>query len=467
MHKLLKQDLEKIDPLLEQVRRESISYLKKLPQEPTDKPTPKHSEAKLSKEGIGLEKALQHFHTLHSDKLVASAGPRYWGFVTGGATPAAIAGDWLTSVYDQNTQSAVGPGGTSAMVEQETISLMLQLLHLPESFQGGFVTGATMANFTCLAVARQWAGQQKGNDIAREGIRTDIKILTATPHSSAIKSLSMLGLGSGNIVQVKTLADNREAMDLEDLEQKLKEYHDQPKIVISSGGTVNSVDFDDMKELAALHKRYSFFWHIDAAFGGFAACSDTYRHLLKGWEGADSIAIDCHKWMNVPYDSAVYLVRNHYSALQLQTFQNGNAPYLGDPAENFTYLNFGPENSRRLRALPVWFSLTAYGREGFQWIVENNISLARNLGERIEVETEFMLAAPVRLNVVCFTTKDDKHRKKILDEVLRQLNESGKVFMTPTVYKGIYCIRAALVNWRTTDKDIDIAIHELTHIKIT
>lgn len=276
----------------------------------------------------------------------------------------------------------------------------------------------------------------------------------------------MLGLGSSNLVPVKTADGNREAIDLEDLENKLKTYQQQPIIVITSGGTVNSVDFDDMRGLAALHRKYTFFWHIDAAFGGFAACSDSYRHLLKGWEEADSIAIDCHKWMNVPYDSAVYLVNKKYAALQLQTFQNSNAPYLGDPAENFTYLNFGPENSRRFRALPVWFSLTAYGREGFRWIVENNISLAKQFGERIEAEAGFRLAAPVRLNVVCFTTKEDTKQKETLDEVLRQLHQRGKVFMTPTVYKGLYCIRAAFVNWLTSEEDINNAIEELTNIKI-
>ncbi|HYO22432.1 MAG TPA: pyridoxal-dependent decarboxylase [Flavisolibacter sp.] len=465
MYTVLKEDLERLDTLLNKVQKESVGYLNRLAEEPTNKPTPQPANLMLPDSGIGLERTLHQFNTEHSDKLVASAGPRYLGFVTGGATPAAIAGDWLTSVYDQNTQSTVGPGGTSGMVEKETISMLLQLLHLPEAFDGGFVTGATMANFTCLAVARQWAGQQKGNDIAREGIRTDIKILTATPHSSAIKSLSMLGLGSNNIIEVKTAARNREAIDLEDLERKLIEFNNQPKIVISSGGTVNSVDFDDMKGLAALHKKYRFFWHIDAAFGGFAACSDLYRHLLNGWEEADSIAIDCHKWMNIPYDSAVYLVRSNHSALQLQTFQNSNAPYLGDPTKNFTYLNFGPENSRRFRALPVWFSLTAYGRRGFAWIVENNITLAKGLGERIEKETAFELAAPVRLNVVCFTTKIDRNRKEKLDAVLKQLNERGKVFMTPTLYKNIYCIRAALVNWRTTQVDIDIVINELISIE--
>jgi len=165
--------------------------------------------------------------------------------------------------------------------------------------------------------------------------------------------------------------------------------------------------------------------------------------------------------MNVPYDSAVYFVNKKYSSLQVQTFQNSNAPYLGNAEENFSYLNFGPENSRRLRALPAWFSLMAYGRSGFRWIVENNIALAREFGDRLEAETCFKLAAPVRLNIVCFTTRDEDFRKERLQKMLNRLNERGKLFLSPTLYKGTFCLRAALVNWRTSTNDIDIAIQEL------
>ena len=392
---------------------------------------------------------------------MASSGPRYWGFVTGGTTPAAIAGDWLTTVFDQNTQSITGPGDISAVIEQETIQMMLELFGLPNDFTGGFVTGATMANFTGLAVARQWAGLQKQNDIAREGVKTDITVLSATPHSSAVKCLSLLGLGSNNVVTIKTIEGNREAIDIEELSSALRENIDHPVILISSGGTVNSADFDDMTAIATLKKEYNFWWHIDAAFGGFAACSPAYSHLLEGWENADSITVDCHKWMNVPYDSAVYFVNKKYSSLQVQTFQNSNAPYLGNAEENFSYLNFGPENSRRLRALPAWFSLMAYGRSGFRWIVENNIALAREFGDRLEAETCFKLAAPVRLNIVCFTTRDEDFRKERLQKMLNRLNERGKLFLSPTLYKGTFCLRAALVNWRTSTNDIDIAIQEL------
>lgn len=465
MYEHLQNDLSNLDELLSLVKSKSMEYLNALSSQVTNKPAPVLRTQSLIAEGLGFQGALEEFYKHHNDKLVASSGPRYWGLVTGGTTPAAIAGDWLTSVFDQNTQGLTGPGGSSAAVEKETIDFMLDLFRLPKAFNGGFVTGATMANFTGLAVGRQWAGLQNNNDIARDGIKTDIKILAATPHSSAIKTLSLLGLGSSKIVLIKTLPGNREAIDISDLEDKLQLHKGFPIILISSGGTVNTADFDDMNGIARLHKQYSFYWHVDAAFGGFAACSEKYRHLLHGWEGADSISVDCHKWMNVPYDSAICFVEKKHGNLQVQAFQHSNAPYLGNLEDNFSYLNVVPESSRRFRALPVWLSLVSYGSKGFAWIVENNIALAKILGSRLQKETIFNLAAPVRLNVVCFTTKEEDKRSEKLNKTLDMLNKNGKVFITPTVYKGIACLRAALVNWRTCDSDVDIAIEELRQIK--
>ncbi len=167
--------------------------------------------------------------------MVGASGPRYLGFVTGGSTPASIAGDWLTTIYDQNPKSGKGQGDISANVEFEAIKLILELLELPDSFLGGFVTGATMSNFTCLAVGRQWLGKEKGRDIAKEGISETIKVLTATPHSSSIKSLSLLGMGSNNIIKIKTDGNDREAISIKDLKEQITTLDNEPFILISSG----------------------------------------------------------------------------------------------------------------------------------------------------------------------------------------------------------------------------------------
>ncbi|MDD2791980.1 MAG: pyridoxal-dependent decarboxylase [Sediminibacterium sp.] len=457
MNELLKQDAATVGTLLEKVKQTGVQYLEQINERSTNAQQSVVINGSLQATGAGAEATLQEFYQRFEPLMVAAGGPRYWGFVTGGATPAAIAGDWLTTIYDQNSFAVKGQGDISANIELETIRLLLDLLGLPDDFLGGFVTGATMSNFTCLAVARQWIGQQTGKDIAREGLQGPIPVLAATPHSSAIKSLSLLGIGSSHIIDVQTESGNRESIQIADLEKQIEALQGQPFILVSSGGTVNTVDFDDFVAIAALKKKHHFWWHIDAAFGGFAACSNTHKHLLQGWEDADSITVDCHKWLNVPYESAVFLVKDRHRLLQVGTFQNSNAPYLGDPLENFSFMNFLPENSRRLKALPAWFTLKAYGKNGYKDIVENCIALAQQLGAYIASSSHFELLAPVRLNTVCFALKDvatDNDTAAFLHE----LNSTGKVFMTATVYKGQKGIRAAIVNWRSTAADVELVI---------
>jgi glutamate/tyrosine decarboxylase-like PLP-dependent enzyme len=463
MNTVLANDLALLPTLLEEAKRQGLSFLDNISEHPTSNTLHLQSlhARNLDGEGIGATQTLREFQERFAPLLVANGGPRYWGFVTGGATPAALVGDWLTAVYDANPQSTQNQGDISALIELETIHLLRQLFNLPSTFVGGFVSGAMMSNCTCLAVARQWVGKESsGRNIAQEGVGEPPPIFSAIPHSSVVKALSILGLGNQNFTKVHTLDGNREAIDVEDLERKIQALAGQPFIVVSSGGTVNTVDFDDFQAIAKLKERYRFWWHIDAAFGGFAACSPAYKHLVDGWEHADSITVDCHKWLNVPYDSAVFFVKEQHSLLQTETFQNSNAPYLGNPLENFNYLNFLPENSRRLRALPAWFTLLAYGKEGYREIIERSVAMAQTLGAYVEQHPRLELLAPVRLNTVCFTLKGAEYQENVAS-FLTALNDSGRVFMTPTVYQGEKGIRAAFVNWRTQENDIQIAINAL------
>lgn len=460
MNSVLQHDLNDLENILEKAKQQGIDFLNDLENIPTSNKNSIDYTRELNELGLGSLSALKEFNERLAPLMVASPGPRYWGFVTGGSTPASIVGDWLATVYDQNTQAIKAQGGASALIEFETINLLLQLFKLPDSFLGGFVTGATMSNFTSLGVARQWFGKQFGKDFAKNGISEPITILTATPHSSSIKSLAMLGIGSNNYTTIKTIEGNCEAIDILDLEKNIESLNGRPFILISSAGTVNTADFDDFTAISKLKEKYNFWWHIDAAFGGFAAVSDKFKHLVEGWERADSITIDCHKWLNVPYESAFYLVKKEHTSLQIETFQNSNAPYLGNPLENFNYLNVLPENSRRLRALPVWFSLLAYGKEGFCDIVENSASMALHFGNELIEDGNFELLAPIRLNNVCFTLKGDHNQEKV-SQFLTALNDRGKVFMTPTIYRNRKGIRASFVNWRTTENDIKTVIEEM------
>lgn len=448
MHHLLAGDRAATDALLGSVHDHSQSFLSSLAERPIGVNHPHvPSQTDLPEEGVGGQEALREAITAFDGMIAATSSPRYLGYVTGGVTPAALAGDWLASLYDQNPQGLKAFGDASARIEIEAVTLLRQLLGLPDDFNGGFVTGATMSAFTCLGVARQWVGRRQGYDVAKEGVSQPVHVLTATPHSSALKSLAMLGLGRRNIISVATLP-GREAMDIADLERKAATLNGEPFIIIASGGTVNTVDFDDLEAIHQLRQKHHFWLHVDAAFGGFAVLArpQVRGTFLKRWEAADSITVDNHKWLNVPYDSGTWFIRKEHQLLQQETFSNGNAAYLNTTSADFTYLNLGPENSRRLRALPVWCTLRAYGRAGYADIVNRSVDTAMAFGEALTAAPGFELLAPVRLNVVAFTITGLSPAE--IDAVVQQLSDDGKYFMTPTTLWGRRGIRAAFVNWQ-------------------
>lgn len=452
MHKWLREDQLNWGELLDTAVQAANRFLEDLPTRPAAISPPSQQYEGLPEDGLGALAALAQFQTRFGDHLSGSAGPRYFGFVTGGATPAALIGDWLTSVYDQNVVSY--DDSIASLVEQETIHLLKQLFGLPETFIGTFVSGATVSNLVGLAQGRQWAAQQLGVDVANDGLYSHepIPIIAATPHASIYKSLAILGMGKKKMTILPTLP-RREAMDVNALAQYLSEMGDTPTIVIASSGTVNVVDYDDLLAIAALKEKHQFWLHVDAAFGGFAACSPRFRHLIAGMDSADSITIDAHKWLNVPYDSAMTFSR--HPNLQVAVFQN-SAVYLGSTHDKPGPVHWTPQNSRRFRAFSAWMTLMAYGRSGYQEIVERNCEQARWLGEQIDLSTQFRLLAPVNMNVVCFTVSKDSITLDEIHHYLARLRDDGRLFLTPTEYKGVPAIRAAISNWQTEKKDMEI-----------
>lgn len=456
MHKFLSEDQAQIGKILNKVVVEANRFLSELDTLPVGAVLPTTIDPMcISDEGIGALETLGVFKERYASWISGSAGPRYFGFVTGGVTPAALAGDWLVSVYDQNnlgSDESIAP-----QIEFDTMSLLRQLFGLPDVYTGSFVSGATMSNFVGLALARQWIGHQIGIDFAQKGLwgAEPINVFSGTPHSSIYKALSMLGMGREALTKVPCLLD-REAIDLVILENFLQDQNGQTCIVVANAGTVNTVDFDDLVLLAELKTRYKFWLHVDAAFGGFAACSPKYRSLVGGMELADSITIDAHKWLNVPYDSAMQFTR--HQELQAEVFQNA-AVYLGQEISSSNFVHLTPENSRRLRAMPSWFSLMAYGKQGYAEIVERNCQLAQWLGAQIDASDAFKLLAPVRLNGLCFTfaMKEDPVSLDVVKDYLNSLKKKGDVFLTPTVYNDIPAIRVSISNWRTTQEDVEIA----------
>ncbi|GGZ92684.1 hypothetical protein GCM10010371_60600 [Streptomyces subrutilus] len=305
-----------------------------------------------------------------------------------------------------------------------------------------------MSNTTGLAIAREWLGERAGVSPAEDGAAAlgPVRVLSAAPHSSIAKALSVLGLGRRSLVAVPTLP-GREAVDPAALDRALADTPG-PAVVVANAGTVNTVDFDDLRAVAALKDRHDFWLHTDAAFGAFAALSPDHAHLVAGLDASDSLCVDLHKWLNVPYDSAVQFTRR--PDLQARVFRNA-AAYLGPLGDHPDLVHLTPENSHRLRALAAWFTLRAYGRRGHREIVERDIACARALGAELDRDPAFRLLSPVRLNVVCFTLAADPTPARLA--ALREA-AAADVFVTPTRYAGTPALRAAFSNWRTNQADV-------------
>jgi len=449
----LADDLKHLDAVLRRAADQATAILASLDVRPVAvAPTAPVTED-LGETGAGFAAALERFNARFAAGFSASAGPRYLGFVTGGATPAALAGDWLTSAWDQNPTS--GLDSAAPDLERETLACLRSLFGLTDAHSGAFVTGATMANFVGLALGREWAGDQLGVRVSEHGAAAlgPVRILSGAPHSSVYKAASMLGLGRSAVVPIPVLPE-REAVDVAALEAGLAALNGAPCIVVANAGTVNTVDFDDLRAIAALRERNPFWLHVDAAFGAFAAVLPEHAARVSGLDLADSICIDAHKWLNVPYDAAMQFTRR--PDLQLRIFMN-SAAYLGDAGERPDFVHLTPENSRRLRALPTWFALRAYGRAGVREIVRSCCAHAAGLGRRIAGSDRFRLLAPVRMNVVCFTLRDvppGPAGETEVQDFVRRVRDSGELFITSTVYQGHWGLRAAFSNWRTTEADV-------------
>lgn len=437
--------------LLDATRRQALSFLGGLPQRAAA-PAGLPASADTMPDGIGAEAALTAFAARYEAALSGSPGPRYWGFVTGGATPAALAGDWLAGAYDQNASHEVG--SIAAALERATVAALRELFGLPAAFHGVFVSGATASNTAALATARQALYARRGIDVAEDGLTAapPLRVLAGSAHSSIDKALAVLGIGRRALQRLPTLP-GRTALDVTALAAELGVDPARPTVVVASAGEVGTGDFDDIATMAALCRGHGAWLHVDGAFGLFAALLPDKSDWLRGVEAADSVTVDLHKWLNVPYDSALVFTRE--PAAQRAVFR-ASAAYLGDSADP---LHYTPENSRRWRTLPAWMSLAAYGRAGIAEWVRRDCALAARFGAGIAARPALELLDEVRLNVVCFALREGGAIER--DTLLQRLQRDGRVFLTPTVLFGRPAIRAALSNWRTREHDVDLALAAL------
>jgi glutamate/tyrosine decarboxylase-like PLP-dependent enzyme len=396
----------------------------------------------LPEDGDGALAALAEL-VAGSGLATRSSGPRFFHFVTGGTTPAALGADWLTSLLDQNSFSWVSsPLGME--LEDLAIRWLLDLFELPDDWSGVLTTGATMANFVGLACGRRWWAERHGVDVDERGF-AGLPVVpvfsTGYIHASARKALAMLGLGR----------DSPTLVDLDGLERELTALGGAPALVIGNAGDVNTGDFDPLERMADLAEEHGAWLHVDGAFGLFARLTPAAAPLSEGVERAHSVISDGHKWLNVPYDCGFAFVRD--PELLKAPFRL-TGPYL--PSDETP----SPEASRRARSLAVWATLRAYGRAGYRAMVEQHLELAQRLGRRIEAEPELELLAPVKLNIVCFRHRPPGLGEDALDEhnlaLGQDILEDARVFFGTTRHEGKVAFRPAIVNWRTTERDVDL-----------
>jgi glutamate/tyrosine decarboxylase-like PLP-dependent enzyme len=419
----------------------------------------------MPEQGDGTLAAVSELAARGQQAATRSSGPRFFHFVMGGGTPAALAADWLTSVYDQ-VAFGWASSPMASRLEQVAVDWLRQLFELPEEFGGVLTTGATMANFVALAAARNWWAEQQGVDVDQvglTGLAAPTILSSGYVHPSAVQAIGMLGMGQGNVDRLAR--DTAGRLDTGALKARLGAL-DTPAILVANAGEVNAGDFDPIEQMADLAAEHNAWLHVDGAFGLFARLVPEARHLAAGVERADSVIADGHKWLNVPYDCGFAFVRN--PARLPRTFIVG-APYLpspDDPRPNPGFLT--PENSRRARALSVWTTLLAYGRRGHREMVERHLALARHLARRVDDSSQLERLAPVRLNIVCFRARPEGLSHVELDALNHELGEAllrdGRVFAGTTIYEGKVAFRPAIVNWSTEQGDVDMLVDVLLEL---
>jgi glutamate/tyrosine decarboxylase-like PLP-dependent enzyme len=455
-------DPAELHEVIELTAREAESYLDGIADRPVRDPRAEEIAAgfggSLPDEGVGAATTLKELFGA-MDGNVHSAGPKFFHFVDGGTTPAALGADWLASTIDQNPGAYVSSPLTSRL-EQISIDWLKELFGLPAAWGGVLSTGATMANFVALGCARRWCALQAGVDVDADGVAAAPPITVlggGYVHPSDVKALGMLGVGRERVR--KLACDDIGRVDLEALERELGALDGAPAIVIGSAGEVNAGDFDPLVAMGDIAKAHGAWFHVDGAFGLFAAVSPRTRHLVEGVDRADSVIADGHKWLNVPYENGFAFVRD--TALLAGVFGSG-APYLPDidePRPNWGYR--GPEMSRRARSLPVWATLRAYGREGYRAIVEHDLDLAQALAAVVDAAPDLERLADVPLNIVSFRyrppgSEDGPELDDLNHRIGEAALEDGRVFFGSTTYGGRVAFRPAFVNWRSRVEDAEL-----------
>ena len=385
-----------------------------------------------------------------SPGTTTSAGGRYFGFVIGATLPAALAANMLATAWDQNAGLVV-ISPTTAKLETIALRWLLDALHLPATSAAGFVTGATMANFTCLAAARHALLERAGWNVEEQGLfgaPTLTVVVGDEVHVTLLKALAMLGLGRARVTRVPADAQGRMRADL-------LPPLDNRTILCLQAGNVNTGDCDPMAELISRARAAGAWVHVDGAFGLWAAAAPKRAALVAGVENADSWALDAHKWLNVPYDSGVAICRDR-DALRGATAVS--AAYLVQGAEREP-CEYTPELSRRARGVDVWAAMSSLGRSGIAELIERNCLQASRFAEGLRA-AGYEILSDVVLNQVLVSFGDDETTRR----VIAALQADGTCWCGGTVWHGRTAMRISVSSWATTDQDVELSLAAMLRV---
>ncbi len=411
----------------------------------------------LPEDGEDATDVVERLAQVIGPATVASPGPRYFGFVTGGALPAALGADWLASAWDQNGFTRTSSPAAAA-VETAAERWVVEALGLPLDAAVGFTTGATMANFTGIAAARHRLLERAGWDVEADGLigAPAIRVLVGEQvHASLLVAVRYAGLGAGRAVRVAV--DDQGAMRADALREALEASERSgeasgrgrtPAIVCAQAGEVNTGACDPLADIADAAADHGAWVHVDGAFGLWAAASPRLRGLVRGAERCDSWAVDSHKWLNVPYDGGLAIVADREAVRGAMGVRAG---YLPDQEgrEPFDYV---PEMSRRARGVPVYAALRSLGRSGLAELVERCCALARRAATAMEDVPGAEVLNDVVLNQVLVRFGDDD---EVTRAVVADVQNGGEAWLGGTVWHGQAAARISVSNWSTTEDDID------------
>jgi len=452
---------------------DALDYLEQVRERPVWQPVPAAVAARfhepLPRDGQGAERAYQEFREYVLPWQMGNTHPRFWSWYMGNGTALGALGDFLAAIVNPNMG---GGNHVGNLVEGQVLDWCKQIVGLPPGSSGLLVSGGSMANLVGLAVARS---AEAAVDVRAEGVAALPQPLTfyasVEVHSCAQKALELLGHGARALRKIAV--DARYRIDLAALAAAVAADRAaglRPCAVIGTAGTINTGSIDDLAALADFCRREGLWFHVDGAIGAVAALSPRHGHLLAGLEQADSVALDLHKWLHVPFEAGCILVRDrraHRATFAL------TPEYLAHAARGIAsgadwYSEYGVQLSRGFRALKVWLSFKEHGLDKYGRLIDQNIAQAAHLAELVRAAPALELMAPQSLNIVCFRYRGSGGAQQGLNalnqELLVRLHEGGQVAPSYTTLNGSYCLRAAIVNHRTRTSDLAVLIEEALRI---